>query len=432
MFEILLVSVENMRKKVHILALLLAIILVSGCISGKVIAEESKEPKLLEFKRPIIVDNISITFDSIWITDKTDLYVADDGYKFAIIYISAKNIGYEKKYFPLDFYDMKMTVNSGYKYEYHTASKDLFDMRPTDTEKGYVVFEILKDTYPTELYIENDIHTEHCLKMQLAPHYEYERECIEKSILPISIKGYECTNNYECSNGFICADNKCIKGECMSNSDCPQNKPACSEHKCVECNTKSDCDILAECNNHKCAECITDSDCIYGFGSACNNNKCVECNTNSDCRYPSKPACNNNKCVECNRDSDCRYSSEHICYNHICVECNTNTDCTFSNACYEHKCVECNTDSECTNTLTPACYNHRCVECLKNSDCISEKPICNKQYDQNHCVECLINSDCKNPEKPYCYSVPHQCAECLKNSDCPDENNHCVAGHCYY
>ena len=135
-----------MHNKAWCLILLIGTVLVSGCVSGNVVAEE---PKLLEFKKPIVIDEVSITFDSISFADKINYYSADDGYKFAVIYISAKNIGYERKFFPLDFYDMKMTVNSGYKYEYHTASEPLFSIRPGDSKTGYVVFEILKETYPT-------------------------------------------------------------------------------------------------------------------------------------------------------------------------------------------------------------------------------------------------------------------------------------------
>lgn len=148
-----------MNKKICVLILLLSVVFISGCIGGKII---SRQPTLLEFKKPIVVDDISITFDSVRFTNKINHHIADEGYKFVIINITAENIGLEENNFPFYFQDMEIKVNKGYVYTYYTG-KVISPLRPEDTEIGYVVFEILNNTYPIELYINDWWYGKHIL-----------------------------------------------------------------------------------------------------------------------------------------------------------------------------------------------------------------------------------------------------------------------------
>ncbi|MDP1693979.1 MAG: DUF4352 domain-containing protein, partial [Candidatus Woesearchaeota archaeon] len=143
-------------KSVGALLLVLFVIFV-GC---KSIPEK---PTKLQFQEPIIVDDVSITFDSVRFGDKvTIIYegktisvTADKGYKFVVIDITSRNVGSEEEYFPFYTFDMEIKVDKGYRYKHHFSSEPPSSMRPEDVETGYVVFEILEDTYPIELYIDD-------------------------------------------------------------------------------------------------------------------------------------------------------------------------------------------------------------------------------------------------------------------------------------
>ena len=150
-----------MNKKICVLILLLSVVFISGCISGKII---SRQPTLLEFKKPIVVNDVSITFDSVRFTNKITHHIADEGYKFVIINMTAENIGLEKKNFPFYFQDMEIKVNKGYVYTYKSG-KTISSLRPEDTEIGYVVFEILNNTYPTELCVNDWWYGKYILPM---------------------------------------------------------------------------------------------------------------------------------------------------------------------------------------------------------------------------------------------------------------------------
>ncbi|MBU4300817.1 MAG: DUF4352 domain-containing protein [Nanoarchaeota archaeon] len=146
----------------------MSVILISGCIDNYV----QKEPTILEFGKPAIINDVSVTFDSVRFADKIDDYTkADNGYKFAIIHVTAKNLGLEETQFPFSstgssyMMNIVLSVNKGYKYKVFNSDY-FFSIRPEDTETVDFEFEILKDTYPTELYLERVKDTTDCLKAQ--------------------------------------------------------------------------------------------------------------------------------------------------------------------------------------------------------------------------------------------------------------------------
>jgi len=167
-----------MSKKVWVLVLVLFVIFVGSRFI-------SEKPTKLEFQEPIIVDDISITFDSVRFADKIGSSTADSGYKFVIIDITSRNVGSEKKYFPFDSYDMEIKVDKGYRYEYHYSSKEPSSMRPEDVETGYIVFEILEDTYPTELYIDDWKHGKYTFLIS-QDNYLTSSQTDSKTITPTS------------------------------------------------------------------------------------------------------------------------------------------------------------------------------------------------------------------------------------------------------
>jgi len=171
-----------MYKKIWFLILIVGIVFISGCISGKIISK----PTQLEFGKPVVVDDVSITFNSVRFADKVGTSTADNGYKFAIIDITAKNVGFEKKYFPFDSWDMEIKVDKGYKYEYHYSSKEPSSMKPEDIETGYIVFEILDDTYPIELYIDDWEHGKYILPISQKNYLTSSQTEFKTTNIPIS------------------------------------------------------------------------------------------------------------------------------------------------------------------------------------------------------------------------------------------------------
>ncbi len=77
--------------------------------------------------------------------------------------------------------------------------------------------------------------------------------------------------NETCPDG-LCEEGACV--ECVSDSDCPDTEPICSNNRCVECEDKYDCGCDG---NYWCPE----------KKEICSNNTCVgiECRSKYDCNY---------------------------------------------------------------------------------------------------------------------------------------------------
>lgn len=181
-------------NKRYFLILIIGAILISGCINSDL----PKEPTKLELRKSATIDDVSVTFDSVSFVNKIDYTEADKGYKLVVITVTAKNLGLEEKQFPFLWGKKELKVDKGYKYEDHYKSKEPPSMRPEETKTGYLVFEILNDTYPTELYLERVIDTTNCLNAYdlgyLSMKEDNEnvkalrRECIDKYTLSIIAK----------------------------------------------------------------------------------------------------------------------------------------------------------------------------------------------------------------------------------------------------
>ena len=143
-------------NKIWILFVIAVVIFIAGSMykESKLNDTTINKPTKLEFGKPFVVDDISITFQNIIFTDEFRYNKADRGYNFAIVDFKAKNVGFKKEYFPFYFSSNILKVDKGYEYNYLSSSSTIpIELRPEDVEFGYLVFEILKSTNPTELYL---------------------------------------------------------------------------------------------------------------------------------------------------------------------------------------------------------------------------------------------------------------------------------------
>ncbi len=158
-----------------------------------------------------------------------------------------------------------------------------------------------------------------------------------------------CCKDCGCEEGKTCFQNRCVKKECIIDSDCEDYDnctiDSCEEYLCVHtkiekcqnndgccpknCNEKNDNDCVAiECRNDQ--DCKKEDPCIVGF---CNNTKC---SFTKLLGYPY-----NNTCLKVNETIE-----EYYCSNEglkkrkkVDSKCKSNFEC-LSNICFNGKCVE--------------------------------------------------------------------------------------------
>lgn len=92
---------------------------------------------------------IEITFTAAWFTTAHKWRTADEGYKFLVIEIRAKNLGIKETVI-LCVVRWEVTVDKGYVYKHETCDLSCASIRPEETKTGYVLFEILATTTPIE------------------------------------------------------------------------------------------------------------------------------------------------------------------------------------------------------------------------------------------------------------------------------------------
>ncbi|MCD6591332.1 MAG: DUF4352 domain-containing protein [Candidatus Aenigmarchaeota archaeon] len=184
---------SNITNYSRIILVIFLLIFISGCLTK------------LEFQKPIIIKDVSITFDSIMLTKVLDNgLVSDKGYKFVVINITAKNIGTEERFFPFcclfyPYANMRLEVDRGYRYRPHYSNTLCYIsmLRPEEVKKGCIIFEVLEDTYPTRLIINED----------------YGRFILDIPKWKIDVKGCKY------SDGSLCKKTCCITADkCNDNT----------------------------------------------------------------------------------------------------------------------------------------------------------------------------------------------------------------------
>jgi len=138
-----------------------------------------------------------------------------------------------------------------------------------------------------------------------------------------------CSANSDCSGGKVCrtSTRRCV--DCLSDSNCPTDKPLC------------------ETGTNLCIACREDSDCLNQICDT-TTNKCVdnECDVNADCTTAGEETCVAGRCKACAIDADCVYDAGvDICLDQKCVECTADNQCGGGpNTC---------TDNFCCNKVAP-------------------------------------------------------------------------------
>ncbi len=217
-----------------------------------------------------------------------------------------------------------------------------------------------------------------CLTTQKCVDGGYCPECSDCSDL---IKPEECpVNTITCALGQINLNNTCV--ECVNNSNCPSDKPLCSDNKCVSCGDKY-------WNNYDCISCPKNKP--YWDASSLT---CVECLINDNCDHvceQSTKTCRS--CVSMNYDMPYYNSSTKTCeicpeekpiwYNHDkeCKKCHDNTECEK----YDINKPRCGTDGKCYPCEDGTYWNtslKKCSECVADTNCAKRsdgKTLCDIQ-----------------------------------------------------
>ena len=252
-----------------------------------------------------------------------------------------------------------------------------------------------------------------------------ENRCFAKKII-----GTECGGDAECTSSH-CSNRKCV--QCLSDSDCSSGQfcklanPAADDYQlCASpaangalCFVGREC-ASSHCINNICGECAMDSQCATGelcntehsSGTRCEAKKAIGniCDRNEVCE---SAICAHGYCSECTGDGQC--SSDQYCEVNAAKE----------NRCFAKKTIgtPCGGDTEC---IYNHCSNQKCVQCLSDSECLMGQ-ICKlanpAANDYQLCASpaadgamCFDNNECASD---YCYN--NLCGDCRKD-------RHCTAG----
>lgn len=112
---------------------------------------------------------VRVVFDAAWFTTTHEYSEAESGYKFVVIQLKAQNIGNKEvdTFGPLDKWEV--TVDKGYLYQ--AKSSPYLDVRPEETKTGYVTFEILEQTYPTEVRYRQFLSSSPSIRLNLREYH---------------------------------------------------------------------------------------------------------------------------------------------------------------------------------------------------------------------------------------------------------------------
>lgn len=194
---------------------------------------------------------------------------------------------------------------------------------------------------------------------------------------------------------------------CLTNKDCPENKPYCINSgdvsKCAQCRDDNDCPKGQHCLSSG------DSPQAQPFFHKCVRAKCT---SDADCS-PYKCDTSTGRCVPCLKDSDCpskvmRCTSQHYCTQ---ITCKTAGDCPDALACIGGFCQECRDMNDCPAGQT--CYfDDLCKSGHSKGPCGVCGPLacnpgqrwCVGKYGYAHCLEDgtkVRRGSCGMPGGPY-------------------------------
>lgn len=97
---------------------------------------------------------VQVTFIRAWYTETFRVWKADKGYKFLVVDVSIRNVGFKETYAfgdpALDPWTVR--VDKGYTYKSTFVTSFPGKVRPEEIKTGYIVFEILADTRAVEVF----------------------------------------------------------------------------------------------------------------------------------------------------------------------------------------------------------------------------------------------------------------------------------------
>jgi Cys-rich repeat protein len=134
-----------------------------------------------------------------------------------------------------------------------------------------------------------------------------------------------------------------------------------------------------------CVACVEDSQCSTKAQARCDPqlHRCVACESDTDCDEGNvcitSMASPTHTCVpSCTPPHVCPIRAAYCDpQRSVCVACLKNADCDSSQVCNvtSGQCVDCTADSDCWNKLMCDPTTDKCVECLRSSDC--GRGLCN-------------------------------------------------------
>ncbi|TNE49594.1 MAG: hypothetical protein EP343_11075 [Deltaproteobacteria bacterium] len=265
-----------------------------------------------------------------------------------------------------------------------------------------------------------------------------------------------------CSNEFQCFEN----GD-SENPDCKGSTPHCRRGQCAECAVDSDCPAERPvCTDDGCT-CTKDTDCKDDLRPSCvadvdtDKPKLCGCSKNEQCTNKEYPSCKSDQTCGCAEDKDCPDANFPNCVEGKCSVCQCPSRQPKQPYCVKLSsgavtCAECTGDKPCISDTNKYCNtsNYRCVSCLEDRNCTDPtkpscdetdqtctacqcslkdktKPRCLKNADNTiTCVQCKEDSDCASPT-PKCNTKTNTCeASCQNDGDCTSEKPYCDGGEC--
>ncbi|MCD4740121.1 carboxypeptidase-like regulatory domain-containing protein [archaeon] len=424
--------------RLEFLVLLLASVLVVGCIGGG----ELQDNLYLS-----VIDANSSTFvagASVTIYDIDDVLVEERVFE---------DNGTISLYLPPGDYRVVFNASDYDGFESYVSISGE-DVESVEVSLSNIV-SCVEDWSCTDWSVcSNGFQRRSCLDAKSCGTNEYEpsqeRNCM---VIPEA----ECEEDEECDDSDSCTVDSCVSGNCsneavqvcQSGDDCcPLGCAYVNDTDCSEedfCNSAADCYdadnctfdscLSGSCSNPQIVTCKDDDDCCPTGCDHTDDNDCVvidECDNNADCDddddctndvcASGEPReCSNTQITSCTNNDDCCPSSCTNLNDNDC-SCSVASDCNDSNECTIDTC----SGGSCSNTN--AANNTSCASgvCCSGS-CVS--PGCSLGTVESDCGQ---NTSCMN----YTCSNPGTCeAECVEvpfedNISCGTGGQLCCEGFC--
>ena len=225
------------------------------------------------------------------------------------------------------------------------------------------------------------------------------KTCVPDSITGAVPEGGSCSDSCECGEGFSCSNGTC-GSDCTDTSDCPDGQE-CQDNVCTTpCSAEYPCPGDQNCQDGKCIDGCGDGQ----TGSKCSS-KCIcaegyVCDENSFCRED----CRSDGSA-CGSDGDCCNGS--TCSDGTCaVVCDEEHPCPEGEECKEGVCKE-----SCEHSCDEGCCsNETCIDgcCQSIAGCVpdAEKP-CRKDSDCP--TKCCQDGVCIPPQDACSVNTSYSC-----------------------